>query len=226
MPIADGVWTATGPVSILGMPFTSTMTVLRLGGGGLLLHSPLAPTPERWAAVEALGTVGHLYAPNAFHHLHIGAWAERCPGARLHAPAGLAKKRPDLRIDRVHGSAPEPGFAGVVDEVPIDGFRLEESVLCFRPARTLLVADLVHNVGRPEDRRARLYTRAMGFCDRVALSRMLRFTAVADRAAMRRSLDRVLALAFDRVVVGHGAPIERDARAALAHAFAWLPAPT
>jgi len=218
------VWIATSPVRILGMPFSATMTALRLGDGALLLHSPGPMTPERLAEVEALGRVAHLYAPNAFHHLHVGAWAERFPGARLHAPAGLARKRPDLRIDRVHASRPEPAFDGVIDEVPIDGFRLEESALCHLPSRTLVVADLVHNVGRPESGSARLYTRAMGFYDRVALSRMLRWTGVADRAAMRRSLDAVLALPFDRIVVGHGEPIVGGAPAALAAAFAWLPA--
>jgi len=218
------VWIATAPVRILGMPFTATMTVLRLRDGALLLHSPGPMTPERLAEVEALGPLAHLYAPNAFHHLHVGTWAERFRDARLHAPAGLARKRPDLRIDRVHASRPEPAFEGVIDEVPIEGFRLEESVLCHRPSRTLLVADLVHNVGRPESASSRLYTRAMGFYDRVALSRMLRFTGVSDRAALRRSLDAVLALPFDRIVVGHGDPIASRAPAALAEAFAFLPA--
>ncbi|QRN95428.1 hypothetical protein JRI60_41225 [Archangium violaceum] len=42
-------------MSALGMQLTSTMTVIRLGDGSLLLHSPVAMTPERRAAVEALG---------------------------------------------------------------------------------------------------------------------------------------------------------------------------
>jgi hypothetical protein len=190
-PFAEGVWVDCAPVRILGTRLTATMTVLRLGDGSLLLHSPLAMTPARRAAVEALGPVAHLYAPNLFHHLRIGEWAEAFPSARLHAPRGLAAKRPDLRIDRVH-AVPEPAFAGVVDELRIEGFRLEESVLFFRHARTLVVADLVHNIGRPQHGWTKLYTRAMGFYDRAALSRMIRWTAFSDRAAARRSLDTLL----------------------------------
>jgi hypothetical protein len=197
------------------------MAVLDLGGDNLLLYSPLEPTPERRAAVEALGTVAHLYAPNTYHHLWIGGWAEAFPAAKLHAPAGLRKKRGDLRIHRTHGSAPEPAFVGVVDEHCIDGFRLEETVLVHRPTATLVVADLVHNIGRPEGAWTGLYARMMGFYDRVAISRVIRL-AFSDRAAARRSLDELIAQPFDRLVVGHGSPLESGAREALANAYTWL----
>lgn len=221
-PFAEGVWVDHAPVRIVGMPLTSTMTVLRLGDGGLLLHSPIAMTPKRRAAVEALGPVAHLYAPNSFHHLRVGEWAEAFPSARVHAPASLASKRKDLRLDRTHGQ-PEPAFDGLIDEVPIEGFRLAESALVYRPARTLVVADLVHNIGRSQHLWTKIYAGAMGFHDRVALSRVIRWTAFSDRAAARRSLDEILSLPFDHIIVGHGAPITEGAREALAAAYTWLP---
>ena len=221
-PLAEGLWTSTAPVRFLGMQLTATMTVFRLGDGKLLLHSPVAMTPGRRAAVEALGTVGHLYSPNLYHHLRIGDWAAAFPAAKLHAPRGLAKRRPDLRIERTHGEPPEPAFAGVVDELRIAGFRLEESVLFHPRTRTLVVADLVHNVGRPSHAWTKVYTRTMGFYDRVALSRMIRWTAFSDRAAARRSLDELLALPFERLIVGHGEPLPSGGREALAEAYTWL----
>jgi hypothetical protein len=223
-PLADDLWIARAPVRFLGLRISSTMTVLRLGDGGLVLHSPVALTPERRAAVEALGKVAHLYAPNTYHHLRIGEWAAAFPAARLHAPSLLARKRPDLRIDRPHDRAGEPAFAGVVDELPVEGFRLAESVLFHRPSRTLVVADLVHNVGRPSNGWTRVYTRAMGFHDRVALSRLIRWTCFPDRRAARRRLDAILALPFDRIVVGHGAPLVENAREGLRAAYGWLTA--
>lgn len=223
---AEGVWLSSAPVRFLGLQLTSTMTVLRLPDGSLLLHSPVAITGELRAAVEALGRVGHLYAPNLFHHLRLGEWSAAFPSARVHAPPGLARKRRDLRIDRVHGDAPEPAFDGSVAEVIIQGFRLRETVLFYRAARTLVVADLVSNVGRPSHPWTRLYTRTMGFYDRVALSRMIRWTAFSDRVAARTSLEAMLALPFDRVVVGHGPPLDSNGRDAIARAYAWLLAPT
>lgn len=219
---AEGVWVESAPVQFLGLRLTSNMVVLRLRDGGLLLYSPVAMTPSRRAAVEALGAVTHLYSPNVFHHLRLGEWAAAFPSARLHAPAGLAKKRPDLRIDRVHGSAPEPAFDGLIDEQRIEGFRLEESALFYRPESTLVVADLVHNIGRPEHSWTALYTKMMGFYGRVALSRMIRWTAFPDREAARRSLEAVLAHSFDRLVVGHGEPLATGGKEALTAAYSWL----
>jgi hypothetical protein len=220
--IADGVWITPAPVRFLGLEMTSTMTVLRLRDGRLLVHSPVPLTPERRSAVEALGTVAHLYAPNTFHHLRIGDWAAAFPAARLHAPRALAKKRPDLKIDRAHGSDPEPDFAGTIEEVRVQGFRLAETALWHQPSRTLVVADLVHNAGRPTHVWTKLYTRAMGFYDRVAVSRVIRWTAFSDRAAARRCIDQLLALPFERLVVGHGQPLMAGAREALADAYRWL----
>lgn len=221
-PFAEGVWVDSAPVRILGMPLRATMTVLRLSEGSLLIHSPITLTPARRAAIAALGPVAHLYTPNLYHHLWIGEWAAAFPVARVHAPAGLAKKRPELRIDRVHNATPEPALAGVVDELHIDGFRLEESVLVYRPASTVVVADLVHNIGRPQHRWTEIYTRAMGFYDRVALSRMIRWAAFSDRAAARRSVEELLAQPFDRLIVGHGMPLAAGGREALTAAYTWL----
>jgi hypothetical protein len=221
-PLADGVWITHAPVRFLGLHLTSTMTVLRLQDGSLLVHSPVALTPARRAAVEALGPVAHLYAPNTFHHLRLGEWAAAFPSARLHAPALLARKRRDLKIDRPHGATPEPAFAGTVDELPVEGFRLKETAVFHRPSRTLVVADLVHNVGRPSHPWTVLYTRAMGFHDRIAVSRVIRWTAFSDRRAARSSLDQLLALPFDRLVIGHGPALLDGAREALAAAYRWL----
>jgi hypothetical protein len=223
-PVVDGIWIASAPVRIVGTHLTSTMTVVRLADASLLVHSPVSLTPERRAAVEALGDVRHLYAPNTFHHLSIGDWSAAFPRARVHAPAALAKKRPELRIDRTHGSGPEPAFTAELDELPIDGFYLHETVLFHRPSRTLIVTDLVHNVGRPDDGWTKFYTKMMGFYDQLALSKALRWTSFSDKKKARRSVDALLALPFSNLIVGHGAPVSSSARAALQAAYAWLPA--
>lgn len=221
--LAEGVWTDTHPVRIVGMPLSTTMTVLRLPDGDVVVHSPIALTDERRQAVEALGPVRHLVAPNLFHHRWLGDWATAYPAAALHVPLGLPKKRHDLPADRVRTLSSEPGaFADTLEVVPIEGCRLGEIALFYRPARVLLVADLVHNIGRPEGGWTRFYTKTMGFYDRVAQSRMLRWTAYSDATTARQSVDRVLAWDFSTIIVGHGTPVTAGAKAALTDALSWL----
>lgn len=220
--LADGVWIDSDPVRIVGTRLTATMAVVSLGDGSLLLYSPVSLSEERRAAISKLGRVAHLYAPNAFHHSWIGDWARAFPEARVHAAAGASKKQPQLRVGRVLGGQPDPILAGVLDELHIDGFRLDETALVHRASGTLLVADLFHNVGRPEGGWTKLYTQMMGFYGRVALSKALQLTAFSDRAAARRSLDRLLQLPFERAVVGHGAPVTEGVKDAIDRAYAWL----
>jgi hypothetical protein len=111
----------------------------------------------------------------------------------------------------------------VIDELRIDGFRLEETVLYYRPARALIVADLVHNIGAPTHAWTRLYSKLFGFYDRVALSRMIRWVGFSDPIATRRSVDSVLRCPFETLIPGHGAPLFSGAHEALAAAYAWLP---
>lgn len=223
-PFEEGIWIDSAPLNLLGMRLTATMTVLRRDDGGLLLYSPIAASPERRAAIEALGKVADLYVPNLYHHLWVGDWADAFPDAKVHAPAGLAKKREGLRIERVHGASLEAPLAAVVDELPIGGFRLEESVLIHRRTGTLLVADLVHNIGRPPQLWTKIYAGLMGFYGSVSLSRAIRWLGFTERRAARRSLDALLKLPFDNLIVGHGAPLREGAREALAAAYDWLQA--
>jgi hypothetical protein len=221
-PFTDDVWLESEPVSILGMKLTATMTVVRLTDGGLLLHSPVPMTEKRLDALATLGRVTHLYAPNTFHHVWMGDWAREFPGACVHAPSALRKKRKDLRIDRAHDVDPPNDLKESFHEVHIDGFALEESVLLHRLSRTLVVADLVHNVGRPTDRWTTFYTKAMGFYDRVAISRMIRWTAFSNIKKASESLARLASHHFESLVVGHGLPLEHDAREAVFGAYEWM----
>lgn len=219
---AEGLWTATIPASILGMKLTASMVVLQLSDKKLLLYSAIALTPSLQKSIEALGKIEHIYVPSLFHHMYAQAWAETYPHALVHAPVGLEKKQPNLRIDRRHGDPLPPGLRDILEEYPIEGCMLGESALLYKPKQALLVADLVHNVGQPQDTWTKLYTRMMGFYDRVALSRMLRWTSFNNKTAAKQSLEKILAQPFEDIIVGHGAPIQKNGKDTLKAAYQWL----
>ncbi|MBY0401821.1 DUF4336 domain-containing protein, partial [Myxococcota bacterium] len=109
--LAGGLWTAHAPLRFFGLELGARMSVVRLAGGDLLLHSPVAATPELVREVAALGRVAHLVAPNRLHHLFVGEWKRRFPDAAIHVAPGLERKRADLPIDSVLGDRSDPSWS-------------------------------------------------------------------------------------------------------------------
>ena len=79
--LAEDLWVYDQPLRFYGIEVGTRMTVVRLADGALWLHSPVRPTPELRAAVDAIGPVRWLVAPNRWHHLYVRNWQEAYPGA-------------------------------------------------------------------------------------------------------------------------------------------------
>jgi len=209
----------------LGFRFPARMTLLPLERGRLALVSPVPIDEASAAAIAALGQVAFLIAPNLLHHLYLGDAARRYPDARVLAPSALAEKRPELRIAHALGDALPPELAAAVDVVPIAGAPgIDEHAFFHRATRSLVLTDLVFNVTRPEGWLAHLLFHLGGTHGRLAASRIWRLKVV-DRAAFAASIERLLRLPFDTLVMAHGEIVRDDARARLAQALAWAVPP-
>jgi hypothetical protein len=206
----------------LGFRFPARMTALPLEGGKLALISPVPIDETRAAALAELGEVGFLIAPNVMHHLYLGDAARRYPVARVLAPRGLVTKRPDLRIDGLLDEDLPRALTEAVDVVHIEGApRLDEFVFHHRATRSLVVTDLVFNVRQPRGWLAHLLLFLGGTHGRLASSRALRFL-IEDRARVADSVERILALPFEALVVAHGDVLVAGAHAELERALRWL----
>ena len=79
------IWISDGPEAVVaGFRYPTRMAVIRLSDGTLFIWSPVALSAPLRAAVDALGPVAHIVAPNALHHLHLGEWQAAYPAARLY----------------------------------------------------------------------------------------------------------------------------------------------
>jgi hypothetical protein len=220
--VAEDVYALEVPFRAGGLELGGRMTVIRLPGGGLWIHSPVRLEAEAREAVEALGPVRFLVAPNLMHHLHLKAWAAAFPEARVVALPGLRRKQPDLHIAVELGDTPDAGYGEVITQQRVRGIpRVEEFVFLHRPSRTLLVTDLAFHIRQSPSWLTRTYLRLSGTYGKLAPTILLK-SLVKDRAALRASLDAVLSLDFERVVVCHGEVLERGGREALRSGFAWL----
>jgi hypothetical protein len=220
-PIADDVWALARPQSFLGLQLGTRMTVVRLSDGGLFIHSPVAPDDELRRALDALGDVRHVVAPNLYHHLHVGAFAAAYPNAELHGAPGLAKKRKDLRFATLLGDEPEPGWAADLRQMSIRGSLFGETVFFHERSRTLIVADLVESYSRCEHGPTRAFLRMTGVYGGPAVARQHKL-AYRDKVVSRAAVDRVLEWGIDRIVPCHGDPIATAASTVLRDCFAWL----
>lgn len=223
-PLAEGLWCAAQPLRFVGMELGARMSVVRLGDGGIWLHSPIDPTPALRGAVAALGPVRHVVAPNRFHHLFAGRWGGASDGVQIHVAPGLLKKRPDLaEAGAVElGETPHPDWADAIDQLQVGGMPfVNEVAFLHRASRTLLSCDLAFHIGDESPAWTRMSFRLMGAYGRLDTT-LLEKILTRDRAATRASFERLLAWDFDRVVVGHGTVQEAGGREALRRAWAWL----
>ena len=220
--LASTLWIADQPLRVAGLELGARMTVVRLPNDGLLLHSPISPTPELVDEVRSLGSVAALVAPNRFHHLYAAAWLEACPGTPLFVAPGLETKRADLPIAGVLSDAPEPVWNGTLEQTVIRGLPLTNEVVFFHAmSRTLLATDLAFHIGPDRPALTRLAFRLSGAYGRLAPT-FLERALVRDRASFRASLERVLQWPFERVIVAHGTVLEAGGRRELARGYSWL----
>lgn len=208
--IDDRLWHVRGADFALpgGARLPLYSALVRLADDRLLLYAPASFDDATWQRIGALGEVAHVVAPNLFHHLFVADALARCPRATLHAPRGLAAKRPDLPAPRALDAGPSPWPADL-ETIPLAGApALDETVLFHRTSGALLCGDLLFHVTEPANLATRLVLTLMGTSGgRVAQSRAWRFLA-RDRGALRGSLDRLLALPVRRVLPCHGPACE------------------
>jgi hypothetical protein len=214
----EGLYAVHAPHRFYGLHLGTRMTVLRLADGSVWLHSPIALEPMLKAEIDALGEVAHIVCPNLYHHSYARPWAEAYPKARVHGPAGLAGKRPDLRIDAELGPV-----AWGDDLVPlkIAGSMLRETVFLHPRTQTLISSDLTENFDTSPHWPTRMYLKASGIHGRVGWSRALRLL-YTNRKRARASIDQLLEHRFERVVLAHGQILASGGHEAVRETFHFL----
>jgi hypothetical protein len=221
------LWLVDGPAvkGAAGFLFPTRMAVIRLPGEGRLwVWSPVALTQDVRSAVEALGPVRHIVAPNSLHHTFLAEWAAAYPEARVHVAPGLAQDVAGTSIHATLGAEPDPAWSGVVDQVVVRGNRITTEVVFFhRVSATVLVTDLVQQIPRGWYRGWRAVVARLDLmtADKPSVPRKFRM-ATTDKSAAREGVRRILDWPADSLVMAHGAPIQSGGKEALRSAFGWL----
>ncbi len=218
--IAPDLWIAEQPLRYLGFQVGRRMAVIRLAGGGLLIHSPASLSSDLRAALDRLGEVRFVIPASELHgHLYLEQYRDAYPHVRLFAAPGLDRKRRDLRFDGLLSGVPEPEWRGELDQMAFEGWRRLNEIELFHPkTRTLITGDLCCNLG--------LMTRLVAqgrMRQRLGPPTECRLLGILrDRRAVRRSLARILEWDFERILPGHGEIVHTGGREAFEKDFARL----
>ncbi|MEJ7601223.1 MAG: hypothetical protein WKG01_25185 [Kofleriaceae bacterium] len=191
-------------------------SMLVTAGREEILISPVGTAQEASGVGDRVTT---LVAPSLLHHLHLVEAVARYRPLAVWGPPGLSEKRPELAPIHVFGRDVWPHGADL-EFLVVDGAPARNEVVLFhRASRTLYTADLFFNILEPEGFLTPFTFRAMGIWKRFGMMRMWK-KWVTDRAAFQRSIEQMMDWDFQRIVVAHGAPVERDAKDLVIHALA------
>lgn len=219
--VAENIWVHAIPHNFMGLHVGTRMTLVRLSSGEVLLYSPVPVTLELKAAIDALGPVRHIVCPNLFHHVYAGDVARLWPQAKLFGPEKLAGKRPDLKLAGFLSETLPVAWQADLQAINMAGSLMQETVFYHAASRTLITSDLVENFHHNDHTPTRLYLKLGGILGKVGWHPLLRLVYL-NRKQARASLERILALPFERIIVAHGDIIREDAHGELKRGMAWL----
>lgn len=230
-PVAPDLWIVdSGPIHPGGIELPVRMTIVRLKGGGLWLHSPTQLTEQLAADIEALGPVKHLVAPNIAHWTFLADWQRRFPDAVTWAAPGLRERAQvqasDLRLDRdLAEQAPAEWESDLNQGIVFGGMGFAEAFFFHRASQTLILTDLIQNL---DPARLPALTRAFAFLSGAhagTTPHYVRAVLLAKRAEVLAQFKRMLALGPRIVIFSHGECFEEGAAERLQQALRWaLPA--
>lgn len=233
-PIGQEIWLVDGglvemDMKLISLPFTTRMTVVRLPGQKLWLHSPIAPEPKLLEELGQLGQVAYLIAPNKIHYAYINAWKDLYPEAEVWLAPGIVERAKSQKIALPEGQA--------LTDLPVSAWRsdlrhhlfkgsrfMEEAVFYHRPSKTLILTDMIENIR----------TDQMGFWSRQLFKlgdnaapcgctpRDLRQTFLGRHDLARQSYDLIKSWRPEQIVLAHGDCFWENAQLELERSFTWL----
>ena len=219
------LYSAEGPtVSFFGFPYPTRMAVARLSDNSAWVWSPVALTDELADAAQAIGPVRYIVSPNKIHHLFLREWAHRWPDARLYAPPGLARKKPDLRFFAELGDEPDPSWAADIDQVIFRGsFALEEVAFFHRASRTAIFGDLIQRHAETKMSGWKgMLMRLDGLVGAHGSTPREWRASFLSRGPARAARRKVLGWNAERLLIAHGECARTDAAEIIEAALRWI----
>ncbi len=220
--IGEGLWEYNAPMTMIGIDAGHRMQIIQLSDDRLMVISPVQWSKELAGDLLPLGEVAYVVAPSIMHDLFVKDFAGHYPEAVFMAAPGMKEKFPKWNIANDIPLLWPDTAKGELEFLVVEGIpHLNETVFFHRKSRSLIIADLVFNLGYSGSWLSSALLKLFGVYRKVGPSRYFK-TFIKDRRAMRQSIDRILQWDFERIIVGHGKNIENKARQTFEKAYEFL----
>lgn len=200
--IAENLWEVRGSWS---NKLGRRMTIIRIEGKKLIVHSAIALEEAELAWLKGLGELVAIVAPNTFHCSEAAWMKEKFPAAELYVPAEKLKE-----FERFSAKDVNQDFPLVAEFVcvPMKGSKMQEAAFIHLPSRTLILCDLAFHMGEVFTGIGKIFAKWNRIHGRFGPSKLTKVLFTSNRDALLASYEKLLAFDFDRVVVNHGEVLE------------------
>ena len=222
--IKDQIWLLEYPVRFGGMDLFGRTTIIRLENGDLIIHDPCKINDSVKRKIDEIGVVKYIIAPGYYHHLFVTDFQHYYPDAETFLCPGLEKKRPDITFEWILGNRPDHRWDDAIEQVVVQGTKYIWEVAFFhKPSRTLILVDLLENIGDNYRHKA---SRLLRFWWKV-IFRMWNNPKAApeyqmgwgNKKIVKIALDRILGWDAERVILSHGENMEENVNKTLCTAW-------
>ena len=227
-PLDANIGTVDGPFEYFNvagmrmpMPFTTRMTVVRLGNGDLFLHSPVRFDESLAAELRSMGTVRHLISPNQWHYAHIGEWQRAFPDTIAWASPGVRRRARARHIEvdfaRELGAQPPEEWRDEIDQTLVPGGIFKEFAFFHIASRTLILTDTIMNMDLEKlDEPWRTATKLSGmYHPHGQVFFGMRLPMRFQRTKAKAAVARIKAWQPERIVLAHGRCFVSDAQSVI-----------
>ena len=222
--VSGNIWLLEYPVRFGGMDLFGRTTIIRLENGDLIVHDPCKIDDSTKAIIDEIGIVKYIIAPGSYHHLFVADFQKKYPDAETFLCPGLERKRPDIKFEWVLGNKPDHRWEDDIDQVLVQGTKhIWEVAFFHKSSRTLILVDLLENIGDDYEHEAGLLLRFWW----KGVFRMWNNPKAApeyqmgwgNREIVKISLNKILSWDARRVIIAHGENIEEYVPETLARAW-------
>jgi hypothetical protein len=213
--MTDDIAVMSFPWRNFGIDFRRNVTLLRLNDGRLVIHSTAPFTAQDIDAIRRFGVPAWLVEATLVHDTFAKEGRAALPDLPYLAPDGFTKVS---GITTESLQPPPSDWSGEIDVLRIEGTRTNEHVLFHRRSRTLVVADSFFSVPAETRGWPRFFVKHVLRLPQLFGVGLFFRLLLSDRRAFQQSVNAMLEWNFERLIVAHWEPLEKEAKSAVERA--------